>query len=163
MKLSYKLLLGVYLMVLLWLVLFKFSFDIIAIIEHHQARTLNLIPFAGISRSSVREMVENVIVFIPLGLLFGVSGKTISFWRKLGIISALSLGVEIIQFIFGIGVTDITDLITNTLGGFIGLGLYAFSSKYTDSKALNRGIAGALIVILATILFLRLFVLKVRY
>ena len=34
---------------------------------------------------------------------------------------AFSLAVEIIQFALAIGVTDITDIITNTLGGFIGL------------------------------------------
>lgn len=163
MKLSYKLLLSFYLAVLLWLVLFKFSFDIVTVIEHHQTRTVNLIPFAGISHSTVREMIENVIVFIPLGLLFGINGVSMSFWRKLSIVSAISLGVEIIQFILGIGITDITDLITNTLGGFIGLGLYTLGTKYINSEVLNRCIASILLVIVAAILFLRIFVLKVRY
>mgnify|MGYP001060700350 CR=1 FL=1 len=163
MKLSYKLLLGFYLTVLLWLILFKFSFDIVTVIEHHQTRTLNLIPFAGLSHSTVREMIENVAVFVPLGLLFGIASRPKRFWQKLGIISAVSLGVEIIQFIFGIGITDITDFITNTLGGLIGLSLYTLGSKYIDGKVLNRCIASILLVVLAVILFLRLFVLKVRY
>lgn len=163
MKLSYKLLLGFYLTVLLWLILFKFSFDIVTVIEHHQTRTLNLIPFAGLSHTTVREMIENVAVFVPLGLLFGIATGPKRFWQKLGIISAVSLGVEIIQFIFGIGITDITDLITNTLGGLIGLSLYTLGSKYISSKVLNRCIAGILLVVLGVILFLRLFVLKVRY
>lgn len=163
MKLSYKLLLSFYLAVLLWLVLFKFSFDVVTVIEYHQTRTLNLIPFAGLSHTTVREMIENVVVFVPLGLLFGIASRPKKLWQKLGIISAVSLGVEIIQFIFGIGITDITDLITNTLGGFIGLGLYTLSAKHINSEVLNRCIASILIVIVAAILFLRIFVLKVRY
>jgi len=163
MKASYKILLGFYLTMLLWLVLFKFSFDIVAVIEHHQTRILNLIPFTGLSRSNVRETIENVIVFIPLGLLFAINGKQTSFWRKLGVISAISLAVEILQFIFGIGISDITDFITNTVGGLIGLSLYEFGSKHMDQKILKRCIAGVIVVILAVILFLRLFMVRVRY
>jgi len=163
MKSSYKILLGFYLTTLLWLILFKFSFDIIAVIEHHQTRILNLIPFTGLSGSNVREMIENVVVFIPLGLLFAINGKHIGFWRKLGIIGVISLTVEIVQFIFGIGITDITDIITNTAGGLIGLGLYKLCSNHMDEKILNRCIAGIIVAVVAAILFLRLFILKVRY
>jgi glycopeptide antibiotics resistance protein len=163
MKSSYKILLGLYLTALLWLVLFKFSFDIVTVIEHHQTRILNLIPFAGLSRDNMRETIENIIVFIPLGLLFAINGKHLGFWRKLGIISAISLTVEIIQFILGIGVTDITDFITNTTGGLIGLSLYELGSKYIDEKILNRYIAFIIAVVLLVILFLRLFILRVRY
>jgi len=35
-----------------------------------------------------------------------------------------SLLLEINQFIFGIGATDVTDLITNTFGGIIGYIFY---------------------------------------
>ncbi|WP_370448246.1 VanZ family protein [Melissococcus sp. OM08-11BH] len=32
-----------------------------------------------------------------------------------------SLGIEVLPIIFGLGATDITDMITNTLGGITGL------------------------------------------
>lgn len=163
MKQSYKILLGAYLAVLLWLILFKFSFDIITVVEQHQTRILNLIPFTGLLHGNAREMIENVIVFIPLGLLFGINGKNVGFWRKLSIISAISLTVETLQFIFGIGITDITDFITNTAGGFIGLALYALGAKYSNEKILNRCTAGIILVLLAAVLFLRFFVVRVRY
>lgn len=163
MKSSYKILLGFYFAVLLWLLLFKFSFDIVSVIEHHQTRTLNLIPFAGFSHGTMREMLENVLVFIPLGLLFGINGKHLNFWRKAGMISAISLAVEIIQFIFGIGITDVTDFITNTLGGLIGLGLYQFASKHISSKILDRSVAIIITIAVVVVLFLRIFVLRVRY
>lgn len=163
MKSSYKILLGFYLAALLWLLLFKFSFDIVSVIEYHQTRILNLIPFAGFSPGTIREMLENVLVFIPLGLLFGINGKHLNFWRKAGVISAISLAVEIIQFIFGIGITDVTDFITNTLGGLIGLGLYQLTSKHISSETLDRSLAITITIIVVTILFLRIFILRVRY
>ena len=46
-----------------------------------------------------------------------------SFLGKWGAIFLVSLFVEILQYIFGIGATDITDII-NTSGGLMGLLLY---------------------------------------
>lgn len=164
MRSSYKILLSFYLAALLWLLLFKFSFDITSVIEYHQTRSLNLIPFAGFSHGGIREMLDNVIVFIPLGLLIAINGKRLSFWRKFSIISAISLVVEIVQFVFAIGITDITDLITNSAGGFIGLWLYQLGTKYYgNSKFLDRSIAAVILILVTTILFLRIFVLRVRY
>jgi glycopeptide antibiotics resistance protein len=61
-----------------------------------------------------------------------------------------SVAVEIIQYIFAIGATDITDVITNTLGGFIGLGLYTLSNKYINTEKLDRVIntLGAVLFVL---------------
>jgi glycopeptide antibiotics resistance protein len=163
MRLSYKLLFGLYLSVLLWLLLFKFSYDIVSVIEHHQARSVNLIPFAGLSSGNAREMIENVIVFIPLGLLFSINIRSLSFWYKLGVISLISLAVETFQFILGIGITDVTDLITNMVGGLIGLALYNLAGKYVSEKVLHRCAAGIIFILLAAVLFLRFFVVRVRY
>jgi glycopeptide antibiotics resistance protein len=57
-----------YLVVLLWLVLFKFSADPLAVIANYQARSLNLIPFAG---SGLSDMRDNFLAFFVLGLLLG--------------------------------------------------------------------------------------------
>ncbi len=40
-----------------------------------------------------------------------------------------SLAFEILQFIFGIGASDITDLLGNTLGGMAGILLFLLLSK----------------------------------
>lgn len=163
MKIPYKTLFGFYLTMLLWLVLFKFSYDVISVLAHHQVRSLNLIPFTGYSHATAREMFENFAVFVPFGLLLAITAKRVRFWHKLGIISAFSLGIELIQFIFAIGITDVTDLITNTAGGFVGLILYRFGSKYIAPTLLNRIIAIIIILILIALLFLRVFVVRVRY
>lgn len=160
MKLLYKVVLLLYLLILLWLVLFKFSYDIISVLSDYQMRSLNLIPFIDSSRS---ETISNFIVFIPFGLLLSVNFKQINFWRKLAVVFFLSLSAEIVQYIFAIGTTDITDVIMNTLGGFVGLLLYALANKYINAKKIDAFIAISGIALMVVFMSLRLFVFKVRY
>ena len=162
MKKVSKTVFAVYLLTLLWLVLFKFSYDLFGVLLDHQTRSLNLIPFWG-SEGSMREVIDNLIVFVPFGLLLGVIFKETDFWRKLALIFAFSFIAETLQFIFAIGTTDITDLIMNTLGGLVGLVLYNLGSKYIHDKKLDWFIVVTGAVLLILLLYFRIFVLKVRY
>jgi glycopeptide antibiotics resistance protein len=123
-------------------VLFKFSSDIWAV-----HRSINLIPFAAPKivngRINFEEIIYNCIFFIPFGLLLNVNFKKIRFLSKLTFILMFSVTAEIIQFIFAIGATDITDVITNTAGGFLGLKLYDLCNKYMDDEKLDRIIFSA--------------------
>jgi glycopeptide antibiotics resistance protein len=125
--------LALYLVMLIWLVPFKLTFNISAIFDHHR-RNLNLIPFA----SNFGEMILNCIFFIPFGLLLSVNFKKAGFITKLAFITLFSLMAELIQYIFAIGAADITDLITNTFGGFLGLTVYGLGNKYISHKRLDR-------------------------
>lgn len=131
----------VYLVVLAWLVLFKFSIHFASVL-HYDKRSLNFVPFANASGSS-DESLENVLVFVPFGLLLSVNFKRLSFWSKLLIVLGTSITAETIQYIFAIGATDITDVMTNTLGGFAGLIGYDLSRKYIDRESLDRFIVVA--------------------
>ena len=136
-------LLVLYLVILIWLVLFKLKFNISSILNYHH-RSLNLIPFAAPSvingAVNYGEMILNCVFFIPFGLLLNVNFKKEGFLHKLGFILGFSVAAELIQYIFGIGATDITDVITNVLGGFLGLKLYDISSKYINNEKLDRAI-----------------------
>ena len=159
MKSLAKILLALYLLILLWLVLFKFSLDLSPILDY-QTRSLNLIPFAGLSRNNLRETIYNFVVFIPFGLLLSVNLKRANFWRRLAIILGFSLAAEMIQFVFAIGVTDITDVITNTAGGFLGLILYDLLNTFVDTKKLDRSIVIAGTILLALFVLLLGFLLS---
>lgn len=161
-KLVFRAVFATYLLMLLWLVLFKFSYDIFAVLSDFQTRSLSLIPFAD-SRENMREMVDNLIVFVPFGLLLNANFKQISLWQKLAYIFFFSFAVEAFQFIFAIGITDITDVIMNTYGGFLGLALYDLANKYVDSKKLDRWITIVCAISLVVFLLLRVFVFKVKY
>ena len=57
-----------------------------------------------------------------------------SFLKKIVPIALTSLALEILQFIFAVGATDITDLIGNTLGGVIGCLIYMVFYKLLKDK-----------------------------
>jgi len=162
-KIVSRALLALYLLVLIWLVLFKFSYDISSVLLDHQTRSLNLIPFVDALRGSFREMIDNLVIFIPFGLLLSVNLKRATFWRKLTLIFIFSMTAEMIQFVLAIGTTDITDVITNTLGGFVGLILYDLGKKYIDSEKLDRFIVIAGTILLILFIVLRVFFFRVRY
>jgi glycopeptide antibiotics resistance protein len=165
-KLWSRTVLAVYLLILLWLVLFKFSSDIFSVIAHHHATALNLIPFAG---NRLREIFDNFIFFIPLGLLLGINYKVVSLKRKLAFVCIVSLVVEAAQFVLAIGLADITDVIMNTFGGLAGLMLYDVTRrrKYIKSDRLDLLIDTSITIIIAVLvavfLYFRMFVLKVKY
>jgi glycopeptide antibiotics resistance protein len=147
---------------LLWLVTFKTSTDLASVLLGYQSRSLNLIPFVDASQS-LREMIDNLIVFVPLGLLLSVNLKRVNLWRKLRLVFCFSLAVEILQYALAIGTTDITDVIMNTLGGLLGLALYDFSGRFVDTEKQDRSIVIVGIIGLMAFLYLRFFVLRVRY
>ncbi len=163
LKILSRTVLTVYLLVLLWLVLFKFSAHPFSVLSNYQRRSLNLIPFAGTSHGNSYQIVENVIAFIPFGLLLSINFKLTDFWRNLTYIFAFSIAVEIVQYIFAIGSTDITDVITNTVGGLIGLLLYDAANKHIQSEKLDQFIVVTGTVLLILFILLRTLVFRVKY
>jgi len=149
-----------YLTILSWLVLFKFSYDILSVIATFHTRSLNLVPFVA---SSKRDMLENLIVFIPFGLLLSTNCKRITLWHKLAVIFTYSFAIELIQFVLAIGRTDITDIITNTVGGLLGLALYELGKKYIDNEKLDRLIGVIIAILLIIVIALRTLILRVKY
>jgi glycopeptide antibiotics resistance protein len=155
-----RVLLAVYTAVLLWLILFKFSVHIAAVL-HYDQRSINLVPFSDASGSS-GEMIDNVLVFIPFGVLLGVNYKRLDLGRKVLVVLAFSLTVEVLQYIFAIGASDITDVITNTFGGLVGLLAYGLGSKLIRQESLDRFIVVMGTTLVAVFLFL-LVALEVRH
>jgi glycopeptide antibiotics resistance protein len=159
-RLLARILFAVYLIILAWLILFKFSIHIAAVL-HYDKRSLNFDPFSRAS-GSAGESVDNVLVFIPFGLLLSVNFKGLRFWSKLLVVLGVSITAETIQYLFAIGATDITDVITNTLGGLIGIVGYDISSKYVDRERLDGFIVVAGSVVLGLCVLL-LIVVEVRH
>jgi glycopeptide antibiotics resistance protein len=150
MKTWSKFLFTAYLVVLTWLVMFKFHIYRTLFQEVH-SRSLNLVPFAASSGRG--EIILNVLIFVPFGLLLSMVVKKWSFGKKLLLISLSSLTAETLQYIFGIGASDITDLMTNTTGGALGLLIYALFSPFVGTKWLDRLLAGAGTILLPFLVF----------
>lgn len=152
-------LLVIYLLILSWIILFKLQFSF-STLDH--IRQINLIPFSDSvianGRIDFDEIINNVIVFIPVGVYFSLLFRNKSFLKVIGSVLSISLAYETIQFIFAIGASDITDLICNTLGGLIGIPLvYVLSLVLKDktNKILNR-IALVCTILVVAFLFLLL-------
>lgn len=156
-KTKTKILLGIYFLLLVWIILFKLSFSFS---DLETLRSINLIPFYYSNQTSfhLSEVMDNVLIFIPLGILLkmlNIENKKIIF---LGFI--LSFTLETMQFIFSIGASDITDIITNTIGTIVGLFLYLILEKCLKDKTKTNQILNILGII-GSVLFIFLILLLI--
>ena len=158
-----KVLLALYLLTLLWLTLFKLSYDIPSILANFQTRSLNLIPFVTFGQTGLSETISNFITFIPFGLLLSLNFKKAALWRLLIAVFVFSVAVEALQFILAIGTTDATDVVTNTLGGLAGLLFYRVANLIVKTQILDQVITAVGITLFIAFILLRLLVFKVRY
>ena len=157
----------IYLIALCWILLFKLGVRF----SYMGNRRVNVIPFSEFFLSGkidVGELIMNVVIFIPLGLYAGILFEKWNFGKKLFFFFLISLLVEGLQFILAVGAFDSKDVITNTLGGIIGLMIFS-----AIAKAFNNSVrAGKFITIMAAIgtalmilllLLLKMNMLPVRY
>jgi glycopeptide antibiotics resistance protein len=162
LKIIISLLFICYLVLLVWIILFKLQFNISDI---DQIRRVNLIPFyystASGNRFHISEVMDNVIIFIPFGVLLSMLYDKMNAGKKFILIFCTSLFLEIMQFILSIGSTDITDLITNSLGGIMGIVLYGLLVKVIKDKqkldwviSVIAGIAAVLFLGMISVLLL---------
>lgn len=100
---------------------------------------VKLIPFDryanvlnGTSGHIEPELLMNVLVFIPVGLLIIKAFKEIKWWKILFAGISLSLSVETLQFCFSKGTVEIDDVIHNVAGCMIGYGIYKGARYIVD-------------------------------
>lgn len=138
----------IYLLAISWIILLKFEFGLP---QSAGRRSLNLIPYGASAiingRIDFSEIFMNILAFVPFGIFCGMLKPKTSFFKKCLPFFVISLSYEVLQYIFGIGSTDITDLINNTLGGVIGLILYLLLVKLLK----DRYKANQIVLILASI------------
>lgn len=130
-----KILFCIYFAALIWIILFKMQMPFS---NTGQIRSVNLIPFAGSAvvndSIDVSEIVNNVLIFVPFGVFSSMMAASKNWVQRLAPSFFTSLALEILQFVFAAGVSDITDLLTNTFGGLIGLGIFWICSKIWKRK-----------------------------
>ncbi|GCF92168.1 VanZ family protein [Enterococcus florum] len=153
MKKIARLLLGLYLLVLIWILLFKVTISFTEILSSlNGRRNINLIPFHSSTivngRINQTEIMYNFLIFMPFGGLLGITDKHRSIMRKVLLIGGFSLMIEMLQFVLGLGATDATDLLMNTVGGLSGLLLYQLLRRFITESKLDRGLT-----ILGSLLF----------
>jgi glycopeptide antibiotics resistance protein len=80
-------------------------------------------------KPSYYEVVYNMLIFVPFGIFICMLKKRKSFFHLIVPIILTSLLFEVIQYIFALGASDITDLLANTFGGIVGCGIFVIIHK----------------------------------
>lgn len=69
--------------------------------------------------------IMNVVVFVPVGVLLSCSSRRLKWWMVLLIGFGISLSIESLQFVLKRGLSEVDDVIHNTLGCLIGIMIVA--------------------------------------
>lgn len=103
-----KVLVALYILIILWITLFS-----------REPMTTRIFRglFWEIEMGYWNNIIQNILLFIPLGFLIG---------GKRGIIAGvlLSIGIELTQYIAVLGYCELDDVLNNTIGAAIGALLY---------------------------------------
>jgi len=91
---------------------------------------VSIIPFRSYkmiaegNKDKIREVIMNVAFFYPIGFLYClIDTKKINYkkWPIIPMSAALSLLIELVQFVFKLGFVETDDIIHNTLGCVLGI------------------------------------------
>ena len=83
-------------------------------------------PFWSYNRPELlMENIMNVIVFIPVGILLGITFKQMTWWKALLIGCSISITIEALQFYFMKGFSELDDVMHNTVGCIMGYIIYS--------------------------------------
>lgn len=119
----------VHLVLLAWIVLWKLEAPHAGGGGLREIKLVPFVPAGGAGASAPREVVANVVLFVPFGLYLGLLAPSWPWWRVAYTVAAASLVLEAAQYALAVGSSDVTDLLTNTLGGLAGLGLLALARR----------------------------------
>ncbi len=154
----------VYILMLSKILFFKFISPLELFSTNRETlRSLSLVPLDSIrlymngrnfaSPLAVLNVIGNILIFIPLGTFLMVYSKEKSVVYITVTTLLTSVAVEIIQYIFALGVTDIDDIILNTIGGLTGVFLYQILKIIFKSDKRIKGVI-IWIVLISAVLYM---------
>lgn len=125
----------IYLALLVWIILFKLQFSIS---DLDKVRSINLIPFhydkeVG-AAFHLTEVLENFLIFVPMGIYLQMLLPRTKLYVKFMLIAGTSFLLETMQYILAVGRSDITDVLTNTAGGLLGLAVYSMAARLIGNR-----------------------------
>jgi glycopeptide antibiotics resistance protein len=153
----------IYLTALYWILLLKLGVRF----SYMGERRMNLIPFSE-PFILTSENILNVVIFVPLGIYGAVLFEKWLFGKKLLFVFLITLLVEGLQYILRVGAFDVTDIITNTLGGIVGLMIFkllkkAFRNHVKAQRFINIIAAAGTALLILLLVLLKMNMLPVRY
>lgn len=158
-KLMFYILMFFYIFILFKLILFKDiplrSLTKIFSSGFEGFRGLNVMPFASIIDmftdpsvgiiKFIINIMANVLIFVPLGILLKIKNENFSLLKIVMLTSIFSLSLEMTQYFLKIGISDIDDIILNSLGGLLGAVLINIIGKRRVGISPNILLVGMMI------------------
>ena len=141
--------------------------------EGSLSRSFNLFPFRSIiefvfgdeadaRKFAFSNLVGNIVIFIPLGVYLSLLKKDNRVRPVLWPIFLVSLLVEVVQGVLGLGTADVDDIILNCLGGWIGILGYKFLLlTFRDEKKVRTAVTILSVLGLPVLLYL-IFMVRLR-
>ena len=84
------------------------------------------------------ENIMNIAIFLPTGLLLGMTSRKMT-WRKVVMIGGFfSVLIEILQYVFQRGLSEVDDIMHNTVGCLIGYGIYKICAYVYELLSKSR-------------------------
>ena len=141
--------LGLYLLVLVWVVLLKLHTD--GFDDLLGRRSLNLVPFAGTGSGGLgsSEVAVNVAAFVPFGALVYLVARRRTLARVLLAVAGVSVAFEVVQYVAGIGATDVTDVLTNGAGGLAGAAIAWLGLRLLGERARRWLVLAVVVIVVA--------------
>ena len=123
----------IYILYLVYLTLFAYNYG-----RGNINRSLNIIPFktivyflsANLSyKIKIINIIGNIAAFVPMGVLLPIIKNNIGI-KKIVIIGLIgTVSIEVIQYITGVGASDVDDVILNVLGTVFGYLIYYLTAQ----------------------------------
>ncbi|TMV44360.1 VanZ family protein [Paenibacillus mesophilus] len=92
------------------------------------------LQLGAVFRNNNVETLANILIFIPIGWMFYLQLR--SLWWTMFAGLALVLLIELSQYVFRLGITDVVDVMTNMTGILVGFLIFAllriFGAKHYD-------------------------------
>ena len=84
----------------------------------------------------MEQIIANILLFIPLGVLAGCLWK----WRGMFAGIGASVAIELLQLTSQRGLCELDDILHNTLGTFIGVSIYMLAKTVVKRKRNKNGL-----------------------
>ena len=98
----------------------------------------NFSPFWSYASSSdgcifTPDKFMNILIFIPVGLLIGITFRSVNWWKAMIAGVVISSGIELLQLLLRRGMSEFDDVFHNTIGCLIGYGLASVILRFVNN------------------------------
>jgi glycopeptide antibiotics resistance protein len=150
----------VYLVLLVWIILWKLEIPWVgkAALLPRPIKLVPYLPSGDAGASTPGEVAANIALFVPFGIYLGLLAPSWRWWQLTAVFVGASVLLETVQHLLSTGSFDTSDVIDNTVGGVVGLGLLALARRRLRTRAVaivtRICLIGAVVAVLAVAVFI---------